>query len=798
MYINFRHLTSVCLITCFSVGIFFTGVNKVVASTLPDGQDWSTFEGRRDWLLSLAWPAPTQTQHLGMVYNLANLYNYPAGSTNSNNAVNYTSKMFELLTTYDQLQSSEFFPLGIVRAIYQFGDRFSSAQMSKIGKDAEKFYFWYGGGTENHHILRLSNAYLLAQKFPNGSWQPDFPNPKRADRADLPLGSARVNSATMMSYAKETLRLEGQKHYEHSFGEAASPNYLMAHLMPLLHLYEFAEDKEMKSIAQAMILHLLAHLSVNVYRGYILDPYPRFYNSLYTNGGKGPGIEDGVKNPTLLLNWLYWNQFTPDAARMTTWGDPLWAVYPAISSYRPPIALERIANLSSDNPGKAHWVKTTEPGHNGSSTSTIFNVEYRRVWRDKEFAIGSMTGYHDPEGFYLTDGSKLGIAYRSNDRLQYLQAGHPYWLADESETPSNFAWWQGPLSPFMQVAHHKNTVIVMFNITDTDPWPTSKRTDFYFTDRSINRIRRSEHANAQRKDCGIRFPVTIDETSEVTNADGTKWYFLREGQTFIGIRSLTPSTTQIDNTNVWKALYTTAIPHGGRSQTGFVVEVGTSVESGGKFATFETFKANLSARNPSVTWGAGSTPSLTVEYTNSENLTLKTEYDTNLTADSEGKVRMIPNVWVNGVSEISDSWPDIDARLDATHPLVTMINNVLTITDPVTGAVESVDWRGNLPVISSEVYNSVSVIPQGCTVAFKVLPYGSIALPCGTATVSLSCFDLNGRLLDRRTGLDVSSRTDSIFENLKTAGMVIIKAECYNKSGKYMQAVSDRFVITGR
>jgi hypothetical protein len=777
------------------VGTFFTGVKKIVASTLYEGQDWSTFEGRRNWLLGLNWPAPTQTQHLGMVYNLANLYNYPASSTNSNNAVNYTSKMFELLTTYDQLQSSEFFPLGIVRAIYQFGDRFSSAQMSKIGKDAEKFYFWYGGGTENHHLLRLSNAYLLAQKFPNGSWQPDFPNPKRSDRIDLPLGSARVNSSTMMKDVKEMLRLEGQKRYAHSFGEAASPNYLMAHLMPLLHLYEFAVDKEMKGIAHAMILHLLAHLSVNVYRGYILDPYPRFYNSLYTNGGKGPGIEDGVKNPTLLLNWLYWNQFTPDAARMTTWGDPLWALYPAISSYRPPIVLERIANLSSDNPGKAHWVKTTEPGHNGSSTSAIFDVAHRRVWRDKEFAIGSMTGYHDPSGFYLTDGSKLGIAYRSNDRLQYLQAGHPYWLADEPETPSNFAWWQGPLSPFMQVAHEKNTVIVMFNITDSDPWPTSTRKDFYLTDRSINRVRRSEHANAQRKECGIRFPITMDETSEVSNADGTKWYFLREGHTYIGIRSLTPSTTQIDNTNVWKALYATALLHGGRSQTGFVVEVGTSVQSGGKFATFETFKANLTARQPSVIWGSGSSPSLTVEYTNSENVTLKTEYDTNLVADAEGKVRMIPNVWVNGVPEVSDSWPDLDARLDATHPLVTMVDKVLTITDPVTGAVESVDWRGNFPVISSDVSTDITLIHNGCNITLKVLSCRNIVLPCETVTVTVACYDIMGRLLDRRMNIEVFSGNDILIKDLKINGVVIIKADCRDKGGRYLQTVSKKFVI---
>jgi hypothetical protein len=452
-----------------------------------------------------------------------------------------------------------------------------------------------------------------------------------------------------------------------------------------------------------------------VYRGYILDPYPRFYNSLYTNGGTGPGIDDGMKNSTMVLNWLYWNQCKPTGSLLIQLGDNTFLIYAAFSAYRPPVVLERIANLSSDNPDKAHWVRTSEPAWpsvKNNDNIRILDAQLRSVWRDKEFAIGSSTGYLVPTAFYLQDGSKFGIAYRSDDRLQYLQAGHPYWLADSPETPSDFAWWQAPQSPFMQVAHHKNIAIVMFNITDTDPWPNSAptRPDFYYT--SGTTIRRSNHANNLRKECGIRYPVTIEQANEVVNPDGTKWLFLNEGNTYIGIRSLTAAKVQPDTTNVWKAFYATAVLHGGRSQTGFVLEIGTSTTSGGKFASFDAFKANLSARNPTVAWGSGTTPSLVVEYTNSDNITLKTEYDTNLTADAEGKVRMIPNIWVNNVANISDPWPDIDARLDETHPLVTMVNKVLTITDPVNGEEAKIDWSGNLPIISSSVTTDVPIKPS--------------------------------------------------------------------------------------
>jgi len=81
-------------------------------------------------------------------------------------------------------------------------------------------------------------------------------------------------------------------------------------------------------------------------------------------------------------------------------------------------------------------------------------------------------------------------------------------------------------------------------------------------------------------------------------------------------------------------------------------------------------------------------------------MTLRAEYDTNLASDAEGKVRMFPKVWVNGKPDVSDPWPDIDARLDATHPLVTMVDKVLTITDPATGVIQRVDWSGDLPTMS--------------------------------------------------------------------------------------------------
>ncbi len=683
-----------------------------------------SFAQRREWLFSFEWANYTETSlhQLDGDYALAHLRRFAPGTTQSNKAVTALMNQIELLSP-NYLDESTFYPVAPVRAIYQYEDRFTPAQIAEIGSDAQRLHYYGGSGTENHDLMRLSNGYLLAQKFPSGQWTPGS------------AGSGTVSSATLMNDSKTKILDRGKRRYERSFYEASSPNYVVVHVNPLLNLYDFAQDPEVKAAAEAMLDQLLAHLAVNLYRGCVMDSYHRFVGFVFTNGGVGgvdgvldgqpddyysPFVPHGTAQPTPLLAWLYWNQCLPTMERFTTFGDNSKMIHAALSGYQPPAALDRIANLNSDTPGKAHWVFTSETIQKGASgtgeSNWVRDSELRSVWRDREFSVGSAAGYHIPAGDYLQVGSKFGIAYRSTDRLHYIQAAHPYVLSDYNLTSTPLNWLRSLYSPFMQVAHHENTAIVMFSIPTADPWPNSspQRPDWYWTDIGNNVIRRSEHALNLRKECAIRYPVSMDEVSEVTNTGGTKWYFLREGATYIGIRTLTaPGTPQVYD-NFMRVLFATADPHGGCSQTGFVVEVGTHTSVGGQFASFNAFKAALTPKAPVVTWGASSTPNvsvaaLSVSYTNAGGKLIQATYDTNLVAQN-GKVRMKPAVSVNGTPFplVSEPWPLIDAWLDDIHPLVTMDNKVLTITDPSTGRVKSVHWSGSLPVIPPQVTAAAS------------------------------------------------------------------------------------------
>jgi hypothetical protein len=160
LHINFRNLTAGCLFVCIITGI---GDNTY-------GQEWSSYEARRNWLLNLPWPAPSPSRKMGMAYNLANFYKYAMGSSQSNDAVIKTVSILHNLAPADI--GDPFYPLGVVRAIFQFSGRFTATQLNDIASDAQTMTNWYGGGTENHNLMLLSNGYLFAQKFPTGMWYP--------------------------------------------------------------------------------------------------------------------------------------------------------------------------------------------------------------------------------------------------------------------------------------------------------------------------------------------------------------------------------------------------------------------------------------------------------------------------------------------------------------------------------------------------------------------------------------------------------------------------------------------------
>ena len=500
--------------------------------------------------------------------------------------------------------------------------------------------------------MRWSNGYLLAQKF-GGSWHPTT------------SPSTWWTSAALMADLKGKLLAEGKFRYDNAgMSEYLSPNYLLHHILPLLNLYDFCEDAELKNVAEAMLHLHLTHLALNVHRNYILEPTTRL-----------GGITYPEYNNTQFIPWLYWNTFQPDPERLqqrNVSGTHL--VYAALSGFRPHAALESLATGNGHVPFTTrslgmNWVQSTEVDRSP-------RTDFRKIYRAQEYAIGTGNNRHAPDGFYMNH-SKFAITWTSDDYLAYLQCSHPYWRSDESET----SWWKAPTSPFQQIALHENTAIVLFNIPQTDPWPNAGRADWL--------VSRDGHTNNLITKARIRFPLSMDERVVYDIPGGNeRWYFLREGNVYIGIRALTASDKATQDTN-FERINADAVLNGDRYQTGFVFEIGTASEYG----TFAAFQAALKTHSIQVDWGTGTVPQPSVSYTNEQGNSVELVYNNNLLADANGIVFNLPVVTINGLSEDTAAWPDIEG------PDVLLENSILTVFGA--GGVCQVDWSGVQPDIFS-------------------------------------------------------------------------------------------------
>lgn len=628
---------------------FDIGTDNVSLSveTLPTAD---LYGQRRDWILGLTWPQPTTgtAPKQGMPLALANLYQTDGADATSRQ---YTADSHDPSV----LDAGTFDAVGIVRAIYMFRDSFTATQMDAIEDSLRDTPKWTGGGTENHRLMRWTNGYLLAQEF-GGNWYPESET------------DPKVSAQQLMATLKDKLIEEGKFRYQNGgMSEYLSPNYLNTHIQPLLNLYDFAEDPEMRDVAEAMLHLHTAHLALNVHKGYMLEPHARLGGKQHTSG------PDFHNNGAQFLAWLYFGQMDRPQSliQQMTYLVPL-----SLSNFRPHAILTDVAN-GTNGVSFPYFTQSASMNwpHQGDR---LPRTDLRSVYRASSYSIG--TGYfeHVPHGYYMQH-SKFGIAWDSTDPLAFLTVGHPYWRTDSGQAQ----WWLAPGSPFQQMAHHENTVIAVYNIPEADPWPNSGRSDWI--------EERDGHASDLIKEAMVGVPYSIDERVEyylngVDNTDGS-WRFLREGDTYIGILILTESRTPAIGPDQFRIM-ADAEKNGDRYQTALIFEVGTQAEH----ETFTDFQTQLKSNTYTVDWGTGTVPTPDITYTDSQGDELRIRYNNNLTPDSGGIVRNRPEVWMDGTLLDFSSWPDISG------PEVSLDHGVLTVNSDGKGQI--IDWNGTVPSIN--------------------------------------------------------------------------------------------------
>lgn len=229
-----------------------------------------------------------------------------------------------------------------MRKYFFFGDRMDPAYRQRM-KDAARIF------TEQDPLRRPHYAYTGT-----GVWGPDGKNSwvdvRSTDNLKLMrdtsvylLAEESGNEATRLIY-EQRLRDFVVTMYYTGMGEWDSENYLGHSIAPVLNLYDFARDPEVKRLAKAALDRMATDAAVKYWRGGFNGPTCRDYNHPYPLGGSAAA-----------LTWLWFgdsplrpDQFESDEIHVIT------------SAYRPPAAVVHLARKNFPRPveiiaGKPQW-----------------------------------------------------------------------------------------------------------------------------------------------------------------------------------------------------------------------------------------------------------------------------------------------------------------------------------------------------------------------------------------------------------------------------------------------------------
>jgi hypothetical protein len=408
-------------------------------------------------------------------------------------------------------------------------------------------------------------------------------------------------------------------------------------------------------------------IAANHFEGVTIPPANRNYPSSILNthaSGTTPG-----KPNTCWIHWLYWADAMNWNPASKAGADGNYVGYAALSSWRPPAAIESLARgqtapyeLTASACSFGH--AGVSPGFWGTGTPAEC---VRYVYRDKLYAMGSGFFQYYPDEYYV-DYTAFRLVYKSSDRFNCIECYHPYWR-------SNDRTWRGLNSPFMQMAQHKGTAIALFNIPAADPWVGCGRNakDWEAT--------RNEHSDYLIQEVLVRYPKSIDQKTEASG-----WILLREGDVYIAIRPL--KDYSID-TN-YKPAGEFNVVRSAFAQTGFVFDIATKEQ----FATFAAFQTAVAKNPPAVDWAK-----LSVTYKSVRGDVLTAAWNPPK-YDAKGQLVLVrPDITVNGAVVPIDR-DFLNGVASMKSPSVTIANGVLRLQTPA-GNLE-MDWRGKAPKFGNQ------------------------------------------------------------------------------------------------
>ncbi len=278
-----------------------------------------------------------------------------------------------------------------VRKYFLFGDQLDPAYRKRMFEGAKAW-------TEQDPLRRRHPAFVK----PGDGWGPDVKNSWVDVRSTENLFLMRVtsiylmaeetgNEATRQLY-KDTMLKYAAALYRVGMGEWDSENYHGHSIAPLLNLFDFAKDNEVKAAAKACLDYMCAIGAVKYFRGAFNGPTNRDYNHAQPFGGSAPCIL-----------WLYFGDAQADNTAYES-----DEVHIFSSAYRPPVAVVHLARKNFARPAE---LLASKPSYSATTSNDLKSppAYFETQYFGRTFQMGSLVG-GTTTGKTAVNGFKIVVA----------------------------------------------------------------------------------------------------------------------------------------------------------------------------------------------------------------------------------------------------------------------------------------------------------------------------------------------------------------------------------------------------
>ena len=263
----------------------------------------------------------------------------------------------------------------------------------------------FSGASENHKLLNISAAYILAESEPELDWK-------------------NYSNQEVYQRAKNFLSHEAKDAFKKGLWEFDSSNYIMFHINSWILLHDFAIDTEIKRLSKFVLDSIFAGIAPEIIDGTWAASTSRTYTPINAN------YRD--KKGNIAFTWLAFGH------RRKSMGEPR-IITLAVSDYRIPQEIVAAAITRDDS------ILPYEHKEKHSRFRSGKYPFYKYSWIDRGYGIYSTYDGNEVTKFKTDQYHKWGIAWNGG-----------YFVLKDIDLQSKYPTGD---SPYNQVLQHQNVIL---------------------------------------------------------------------------------------------------------------------------------------------------------------------------------------------------------------------------------------------------------------------------------------------------------------------------------------------------